>query len=326
MSKPLRVLIVEDSEDDTALLLRELQHGGYAPTFERVDTPEAMSAALDQQKWELVLADWSMPRFSGLTALDLLKDKGLDLPFIIVSGVIGEETAVVAMKAGAHDYLMKHNLKRLCPAIERELREVRERRARMRAEQALRESEARLQLVMEQLPAIIWITDTKLRITFVKGAGLQALTLDPNQLVGTTVLEHFQDDPERPPLTAHAVALRGEPCSFEMKIRERWLQAYIEPMRAPDGIVTGCLGIALDITARKQAEEGREKLILALQDALDNIKTLRGLLPICASCNKIRDSHGHWDHIESYIQAHTDANFTHSICPECTKKLYPQLG
>ena len=90
MSKPLRVLIVEDSEDDTALLLRELQNGGYAPTVERVDTPEAMSAALDQQKWELVLADWSMPRFSGLTALDLVKHKGLDLPFIIVSGTIGE--------------------------------------------------------------------------------------------------------------------------------------------------------------------------------------------------------------------------------------------
>src|SRR5881628_2728346 len=132
MSKPLRVLIVEDSEDDAVLLLRELQQGGYAPAFERVDTPEAMSAALDQQKWELVLADWSMPRFSGLTALDLLKDKGLDVPFIIVSGVIGEETAVVAMKAGAHDYLMKNNLKRLCPAIERELREARDRRARMR--------------------------------------------------------------------------------------------------------------------------------------------------------------------------------------------------
>lgn len=326
MSKLLRVLIIEDSEDDTALLLRELQHGGYAPTFERVDTPEAMSKALDQQKWELVLADWSMPRFSGLTALDLLKSKGLDVPFIIVSGVIGEETAVVAMKAGAHDYLMKHNLKRLCPAIERELREARERRARKRAEEALRESEARLELVMEQLPAIIWITDTKLRITFVKGTGLVPLKLDLDQLIGTTIPEYFLDDPDRPPLTAHQVALRGEPCSCEMNIRGRWLQAHIEPMRAPDGIITGCLGIALDITARKQAEESREKLILALQDALDNIKTLRGLLPICASCNKIRDGQGYWDHIESYIKAHTDANFTHSICPECTRKLYPQLG
>ena len=326
MSKPLRVLFVEDSEDDTVLLLRELQHGGYAPTFERVETPEAMSAALDQQKWELVLADWSMPRFSGLTALDLLKNKGLDLPFIIVSGVIGEETAVVAMNAGAHDYLMKHNLKRLCPAIERELREAKERRALKRAEEALQESEARLRLMLEQLPAIIWTTDPKLRITFVQGAGLAALNLEPNQLVGTTLQEHFPEDPNRPPLAAHYLALQDKPCSCEMKIRERWLQAYIEPLRAPDGIITGCLGIALDITWRKQAEEGREKLILALQDALDNIKTLRGLLPICASCNKIRDSQGNWDLIETYIQQHTDAHFTHSICPECTKKLYPQFG
>jgi len=98
MGTPLRVLIVEDSEDDAILVLRELRRGGYEPTFERVDTPQAMNAALDQQAWDIVLCDYAMPRFSMPAALAMVKEKGLDLPFIIVSGAIGEEAAVAAKK------------------------------------------------------------------------------------------------------------------------------------------------------------------------------------------------------------------------------------
>src|SRR5438552_3797662 len=145
MTIPLRVLLVEDSGDDADLLLHELRRGGYGPTFELVDTGEAMSAALDRQSWEVVIADYSMPRFSAPAALMLMKEKGLDLPFIIVSGTIGEAIAVAAMKSGAHDYLIKGQLARLVPAVERELREAEVRRARRRAEQALRELLAREQ-------------------------------------------------------------------------------------------------------------------------------------------------------------------------------------
>jgi signal transduction histidine kinase/FixJ family two-component response regulator len=145
MSIPLRVLIVEDSEDDTILVMRKLRHGGYDPTFERVDTPEAFIAALARQTWDVVIADYSMPHFSGLGALTLLKESGLDLPFIIVSGAIGEDIAVSAMKAGAHDYVMKDNLARLGPAVRRELHEAEARLARRRAEEALRESKAHLE-------------------------------------------------------------------------------------------------------------------------------------------------------------------------------------
>src|SRR5919106_4400176 len=103
MSTPIRILIVEDSQDDTALLLLELESGGYDPTYERIDTAAAMQAALARQPWDIIIADYSMPRFSALAALKLLQESGLDLPFIIVSGAIGEDTAVAAMKAGAHD-------------------------------------------------------------------------------------------------------------------------------------------------------------------------------------------------------------------------------
>src|SRR5437016_1868962 len=149
MSKPLRILIVEDSEEDTQLLLHELRRGAYDPAFERVDTPAAMSAALDQQNWDLVVADFSMPQFNALAALELLNKKGLDLPFIIVSGTIGEETAVTAMKNGARDYIMKGNLRRLVPAVERELSEAAQRRERKRAEEELRINQEQFRVARE---------------------------------------------------------------------------------------------------------------------------------------------------------------------------------
>ena len=124
MGKLLRVLLIEDSEDDTLLLLRELKRSGYELEFERVETASAMQSALSQKTWDLILSDYSMPEFSAPKALELLKASGLDLPFIIISGTIGEESAVAALKAGANDFLVKGKFSRLGPAIERELREA----------------------------------------------------------------------------------------------------------------------------------------------------------------------------------------------------------
>jgi len=149
MSKSLRILIVEDSEEDTELLLNELRRAAYDPAFERVDTPAAMSAALDLQNWDLIVADFSMPQFNALAALELLNQKGIDLPFIIVSGTIGEELAVTAMKNGARDYIMKGNLRRLVPAVERELSEAIQRRERKRAEEELRINQEQFRVARE---------------------------------------------------------------------------------------------------------------------------------------------------------------------------------
>ena len=139
MSVPLRVLMIEDSEDDTALLVRELRRGSYDVTYERVDTPAAMSSALNKEKWDLVISDHSMPHFSGAAALKLLRQTESDVPFIFVSGTMGEEAAVAALKDGAQDYVMKTNLKRLVPAVQRELRELEERRERKRLERQVQQ-------------------------------------------------------------------------------------------------------------------------------------------------------------------------------------------
>ena len=136
MSIPsLRVLIVEDSEADTELLLHELRRAGYDPFHERVETAAAMHTALDGREWDIILADYTLPQFNGIEALRVMQQRKLDIPFIVVSGSIGEDIAVAMMKAGAHDYIMKGNTARLIPAIERELKEAEVRRDYRRAQE-----------------------------------------------------------------------------------------------------------------------------------------------------------------------------------------------
>jgi signal transduction histidine kinase/DNA-binding response OmpR family regulator len=161
MSKRLRALIVDDSENDAALLALELRRGGYDVTCERVETPATMNSALAKQTWDLIISDYTMPHFSGLDALELLKNTGIDVPFLMVSGSIGEETAVDVMKAGAHDYLMKDNLRRLVPSVDRELREAEVRRERRRIEEENQRHWHRLRALHEIDLAITSTLDLK---------------------------------------------------------------------------------------------------------------------------------------------------------------------
>ena len=166
MSTPLRVLIVEDQEDDAALMLRELRRAQFEPEYERVETEDELTSALGQGGWDIVLSDHGLPRFNSLQALNMVHESGLDVPFIIVSGSIGEDLAVAAMKSGAHDYIMKNNLARLGPAVERELREAETRRARRAAEeerqgliQELEQAYTQLERRVRQITASIMFTD-----------------------------------------------------------------------------------------------------------------------------------------------------------------------
>jgi PAS domain S-box-containing protein len=148
----LRVLLVEDDEADAALIVHALSSEGRLIRPERVETPEDFAAALPRAPWDVIVSDHRMPRFSALEALRILQSTGRDIPFLIVSGAIAEDDAVAAMKAGAHDYLMKDNLARLGPAVERECGEAVQRAARRRADVAQRRSEAELRAVMAHVP------------------------------------------------------------------------------------------------------------------------------------------------------------------------------
>lgn len=134
MKPKLHLLLVEDSEDDAVLIARELQRGGYNTSCRRVDTAKGFLDALSAGGWDLVIADYNLPQFDALEALEMLKKTREDIPFLIVSGAIGEEVAVAAMKSGAHDYLLKNSLARLVPTVQRELREAQMRRDRRQAD------------------------------------------------------------------------------------------------------------------------------------------------------------------------------------------------
>jgi len=150
MKFPLRVLVIEDSEDDALICVRELEKGGYEVSHKRVDNYDAMEHTLDEQPWDIVLADYSMPKFSGAAALKLLQNKGIDIPFILVSGLAGEDAVITAMKEGAHDYIPKNSLVRLVPAVKREMEEMIVRRRRRQVEEELRKSLDKLKRITEE--------------------------------------------------------------------------------------------------------------------------------------------------------------------------------
>ena len=254
----IRLLLIEDFEDDALLLRRTLQRGGYELLdFLRVDTREAMQAALGERTWDVVIADYSMPRFDGLSALRLFKEHGLDIPFFIVSGIIGEEMAVTAMKAGAQDYIMKSNLARLLPAIERELQESEVRRARQRAEDQVR----KLHQAVEQSPNAIFITDTDGRIEYANHRFVEHTGYSLEETSGQTPAL-FKSDLTAPDVyeTLWAQLKAGQEWRGELRNRHKsgslfWASVTIAPIRDADDQVTHYLAIEEDISERKLTEE-----------------------------------------------------------------------
>jgi len=261
MGIPLRVLIVEDLQDDAVLLVRELQRGGYDVAYERVDTAVAMRAALDRQPWDLITSDYTMPHFSGWAALETHKEKGLDLPFIVISGAIGEDMAVAMMKAGASDYIMKDNLARLAPAVERELREAKMRQERKQAEKALQESERRFRALIEKAVDVILILNRDGAIRYVSPSVERVMGYRPDELVGRnpfaaiapefrlTASQVFNAIVQQPGMLPSAeVPVRHKDGS--LRVVEGTAQNLLDDP-AVEGIIINCR----EITERKRAEK-----------------------------------------------------------------------
>ena len=183
MKRQLRVLVLEDSEFDAQVMISLLRRAGYDPFMHRVETAEALGEAVGEKVWDIILADYNLPTFNALDALKQVQAKGLDLPFIIVSGGIGEDIAVAAMKAGAHDYLMKGNLNRLAPAVERELREASIRSEQRLAKRAMQESEERYRLLWETSPDAVVLMDESCHMQFVNPAVEEVFGYAPDALV-----------------------------------------------------------------------------------------------------------------------------------------------
>ncbi len=258
----LQLLLVEDLESDAALIELALERAGYEALCQRVDTREAVLAALAQQHWDLVIADYKLPAFNGLEVLSLIKTQGLDLPFIIVSGHITEDAAVAAMKAGAHDYVMKDNLARLGPAVQRELREAEVRRERRRVDEKLKVEQVFRQAVENSVPSGIAAIDLDGRQTYVNRAFCTMVGWSESELVGARPPFVYWPPEQIDAITdAMARVIQGHvpPSGLELRFRRRTgerldVLIQITPLRDAFGNVTGWVSSASDITERKRAE------------------------------------------------------------------------
>ncbi len=229
MKDNIHILILEDTASDAALMEDELQSAGLNFAAQIVSNREDYLMALDNFSPDIILSDYNLPQYDGVTALNDARLRLPDIPFILVTGAIGEDLAIDIFINGANDYVMKNRLQRLVPAVQRALAEAEEINARKEAEAELRKAHDEL----------------------------------------------------------------------EMQVKERTAELQRE------------------IEERKRTEE-------SLREAMTKIKTLTGLLPICAACKKIRDDDGSWVRIEAYIKDNSYADFTHGLCPECSIKLYPK--
>lgn len=263
MTRLLRVLIVEDSDDDAAMLLEELHRGGFEVVHVRVQTAEAMRAALVEQPWDVIMSDYSMPTFTGIGALSVLKETGIDIPLIIASGTIGEETAVEALKAGASDFLVKDRLARLIPAIERETREAEGRRARRAAEMSLSETKKRMQFALEAAGVGVWESDIASGRTSWSDILEQLHGLPVGAFAGTfdAFIECIHADDRQRVLNSISESLRNR-LDSRLEYRTKWPDGSThwiagigrtfyseagEPIRAA--------GVGIDITSQKNLEE-----------------------------------------------------------------------
>jgi two-component system cell cycle sensor histidine kinase/response regulator CckA len=254
----LRVLLVEDSEDDAELTLRALKRAGYEVTHERVQTAATMAAALDSRSWDAIVSDYAMPEFDAPGAFRVLRERDLDLPFIIVSGTVGEETAVEAMKLGVHDYLIKGKLTRLAPAVERELRDAADRAKRRKTELALRESETRYRRLNEAGIIGITVTDASGRILEANDAFLKMVGHSRDDLDAGGMDWSKMTPPEwRSGNAAAAEQLRAH------GVARPWEKEYIrkDGSRVPVLVAVATLeasrniAISLDLSERKRLEE-----------------------------------------------------------------------
>ena len=275
----IRLLILEDSEDDALLAVEELRRNGYNPEFTRIQTRDELEDAL-AEPWDAILADYSLPSFSGLDALEIVRKRDPDIPFIIVSGQISEETAVEAMRRGAQDYVLKGNLARLAPAIDRELREAGVRRARRQAEAELKQSEQILQSIIDSSNAAIYLKDVDGRFILVNERGARVLGTSKQNAIGKTDYD-FLPPPTADRRRSHEREVI-ETCSSrkyeEVMETEQGTQTFVSakfPVYDPAGTIYGVGGVSTDISElvqlRRELEQALERerhFSLLLQRAL----------------------------------------------------------
>ncbi|HVY18723.1 MAG TPA: response regulator [Bauldia sp.] len=249
----LDLLLVEDTEDDAQLLLRQLKQGGYDVTYDRVESAAGVQTAIDRKPWDLVISDYNMPGFTGVDALKIVRERDSDTPFIFVSGTMGEETAVAALHAGAQDYLIKGKTARLASVIERELREARLRRERRLADAKLRQ----LSRAVEQAANFVIITDSMGRIEYVNPGFEKAAGYTNAELAGRPPFFWKLAPAQSEELWATArsgLDWRGEFDNVRRDGTALPVSVIVSPVTDETGAITHIIAIEEDISRRREVE------------------------------------------------------------------------
>ncbi len=297
MEIPLRVLIIEDSDRDVALEVRALEAAGYRVTYAVAASAAEMKAALAGQTFDIVISDHDLPQFDAPGALAILKQSGLDIPFIIVSGTIGEEAAVALVKAGAHDYIIKDRLSRLASAVEHALQDAEDRRERRQAEKSLKESENKYRLLADNVNDVIFVLDMNLNYTYVspsvkilrgyepeevmKQPAFETLTPSSRDLAMRTISEVMELEKSE-----HREIPISRTLQLEMRRKDGttvWTEVKFSFIRDEDQRPVGILGVTRDITERKKAEEEVQHSLVSLR------KSFRTIIQVLASAVETRD-------------------------------------
>jgi PAS domain S-box-containing protein len=281
MTEALRVLLVEDSAEDAELLMRELRRGGYEPTARRVDTEEELLAAMEAESWDVAIIDWTLPVFSAHRAIAMLRSDAFEGPIIIVSGVMGEELVVEAMRSGADDYVVKANLSRLSPAIERE---VAIRTATRRVEGRLAVSEGRLRSLLDTIPASTYVagasgSKTGRTTEYVSPQITHMIGFTPEELVNQPELWYdiMHPDDRESALSADAQHFAsGAPLRQEYRVVARdgrvvWVRDEAAMLPGEKGRAGFSHGILTDITESKAAEETLRRQALIFENVHDAV-------------------------------------------------------
>lgn len=319
MSKAINILVVEDSENDAQLLVDELRRHGYEPRHRRVETSQGLHHAIEQQEWDVVISDYTMPQFSGSEALHLFKTFKLDIPFIFVSGTYGEEAAVRMMKAGADDYIVKGNLARLVPAIEREMESARSRLERMRTEAAVHQ----LAAIVQSSEDAIYGMDLDSTITSWNPAAEQIYGYQALEIIGRSMAVLFPTNRRDELLGTMAQVRRGDLVgSYDTERRRKdgqiiSMHMTSSPIKNAAGKIIGASVIARDISKEKQDEQDCLDLIMDLTNALSQAKPAVAL-DVCCACNQIRENEGDWQPVETYLETKFNATLNAHLCPDCS--------
>ncbi|MDX2302213.1 MAG: response regulator [Microscillaceae bacterium] len=268
MDSMIKILLIEDSEDDAMLIQREFIKSQIVQVCTRIETKERLIEMLHRENWDIVISDYTLPQLDGLTALHLVNQISPGLPFILVSGKVGEELAVEVMKAGADDYIMKDNLKRLAPAVLRAINEAEIRKRHQLAEIKIRENEARLKALFDNSLQGILLLDKNLKIMWLNKVAKEIVREFSGNIanLGDSMINFIYPQNKQALTEFHQAALQGNRIEHDWEITEnRWFNLQYLPLYYENGDVFGVCVSFMEISERKKNE-------LKLQEKNETLK------------------------------------------------------